>query len=152
MQIDTYDHKILGVVQQDATLSFQEIGERVHLSASAVLRRIARLKKAGVITGTFMTVDPKLVGRPLTIVLELTLENDRIDVLERTKALLAAAPEIQHCYTVTGEIDIIAILTTTDMEAFEVFARRVLRGNANIKRFRTSIVMDRIKSTMYVAI
>lgn len=152
MKIDAYDRRILAVVQEDAGLSFHEIGERVHLSASAVLRRIARLKKAGVIRGTFMEVDPKLVGKPLSIFLELTLENDRLDLLERTKMVLASAPEIQHCFTVTGDIDIIAILTLADMEAYEIFVSRVLRGNSNIKRFRTSVVFDRVKSSMYVAI
>lgn len=152
MQIDAYDRKILAVVQESASLSFQEIGDRVNLSASAVLRRIARLKKTGVITGSFMSVDPKLAGRPVCIILEITLENERLDLLDQAKAALAAAPEIQHCFYVTGDVDIFAVLTVSDMEAYENFTRRILRGNANIKRFRTSIVLDRVKSTMVVPI
>lgn len=152
MQLDSYDRKILSEVQRDATQPFQQIGERVNLSASAVFRRIARLKKSGVITGSFMSVDPKMAGRPVSVILEITLENERLDVLHQTKAALAAAPEIQHCYYVTGDVDIFAILATADMEAYEAFTQRVLRGNANIKRFRTSVVLDRIKSTMFVSI
>jgi Lrp/AsnC family leucine-responsive transcriptional regulator len=152
VQLDSYDRKILTVVQQDAALSFVQIGERVHLSPSAVLRRLARLKKSGVIVGTFMVVDPKVVGRPVTIIVEITLENERTDLLAETKSALASSPEVQHCFYVTGDTDIVAIVTSTDMDAYENFTQRVLRGNPNIKRFRTSVVLDRIKSSLFVPV
>jgi Lrp/AsnC family transcriptional regulator, leucine-responsive regulatory protein len=150
--LDEFDRAILTELQKDAMLSFAELGERVHLSASAVLRRVQRLKADGVIAATRAILDPRKVGLPLTMLIHLALGNDHADLRDAVKASFRDAPEVQQCYYVTGDADLIVVVAMPDMEAYEQFTRRMILGNPNIQHFKTSVVMDCVKSTSILPI
>lgn len=146
-RLDSYDLAILEILQDDADVSFAQLGERVHLSPSAVQRRVQALKADGVIAGTRAILDPCKIGCALTVILEITLESDRHDLLARIKQRLAAAAEVQYCYYVTGEYDLVAVLALPDMQGYERFVQRVLAAESNVRRYKTSVVIGSVKST-----
>src|SRR3546814_12335505 len=63
--MDPMDRKLLGLLAEEDTLSYKELGERLHLSAPAVHERVKQLKKSGAIRGTVARLDGEEVGRPL---------------------------------------------------------------------------------------
>ncbi len=65
-QIDSTDWKILEELQEDARLTYSELGRRVQLSQPAVSERVRRLEEAGIIEGYHATVNRELLGRPIT--------------------------------------------------------------------------------------
>lgn len=146
-KLDSFDRAILTIVQEDATLSYADIGERAHLSASATLRRVQRMKDDGTIIATRAIVEAERVGQPLRILVEVSLENEHAATLERTKQALIDDPQVQQCFYVTGDADLFAILTMPNMSAYKSFTDRHFVGNANIKKFKTSIVMEQVKQT-----
>jgi Lrp/AsnC family transcriptional regulator, leucine-responsive regulatory protein len=146
-QLDSFDRAILAILQEDASPSYAEIGKRVNLSASATLRRVQRMKENGTIIGTRVIVDADRVGHPLTIIVEVSLENEHVAALEGTKQALIDDPHVQHCYYVTGDADLFAVLAIPHMAAYKAFTDRHFLGNANVRRFKTSVVMDRVKAT-----
>lgn len=150
--LDGFDLRILEILQNDNKTSQRAIGDLVNLSAPAVQRRIKSMEGAGVITANVAVVDPSSVGQAITIVVEVNVESERIDLLDATKARFAAAPEVQQCYYVTGESDFILVVTVASMSHYESLTRRIFFGNDNIKRFRTLVVMDRVKVTLGVPI
>ena len=75
MDLDAFDHKILALLQTNNRLSQREISEAVHLSSSAVNRRIAAMEEAGVIETNIAVVDPAKVGRPITVIVEVPVES-----------------------------------------------------------------------------
>lgn len=144
-QLDSFDRAILNIIQTDASLSYAEIGERVHLSASATLRRVQRMKKNGTILATRAILDPEKIGHSLTILVEVTLENERAEGLSMIKQKLIEDACVQQCYYVTGDKDIFIILTIENMMIYNQFIERHL-FNKFIKKFKTSISMKCIKS------
>ncbi|WP_299396523.1 Lrp/AsnC family transcriptional regulator [Pelagibius sp.] len=72
--MDAMDRKLLGLLAEDATLSYKDMGERLHLSAPAVHERVKKLKKAGAITGTVARLDGAAVGRPLCAFIHMDTE------------------------------------------------------------------------------
>ncbi len=72
--MDAMDRKLLGLLAGDATLSYKDMGERLHLSAPAVHERVKKLKKAGAITGTVARLDGAAVGRPLCAFIHMDTE------------------------------------------------------------------------------
>jgi Lrp/AsnC family transcriptional regulator, leucine-responsive regulatory protein len=148
LQLDEFDRAILRVLQQDAMHSYAEVGKRVNLSASAVLRRVQRLTANGTIIATRTIVSPGHVGQSLTIVLEVMLQDEVGDWGGGdTRRALLEDPAVQQCYFVTGETDLFIILTVPTMEEFNRFTDRHFRGNSSIRKFRTSVVMERFKAT-----
>jgi Lrp/AsnC family transcriptional regulator, leucine-responsive regulatory protein len=150
--LDRFDLRILEILQNDNKTSQRAIGDQVNLSAPAVQRRIKSMEEAGVITANVAVVDPTSVGQSITIVVEVNVESERIDLLDAAKASFSAAPEVQQCYYVTGESDFILVVTVPTMSHYESLTRRIFFENGNIKRFRTLVVMDRVKATLGVPI
>ncbi|MEQ1539836.1 MAG: Lrp/AsnC family transcriptional regulator [Sphingorhabdus sp.] len=146
-QLDSFDRAILAILQEDASPTYSEIGDRVNLSASATLRRVQRMKENGTIVATRVIVNADHVGFPLIIIVEVSLENEHVSALEGTKQALVDDPYVQHCFYVTGDADLYAILAIPNMADYKTFTDRHFLGNANVRRFKTSVVMDCVKAT-----
>lgn len=144
--VDEFDLKILRVVQEDNMIPHREISERVGLSAPAVARRLQRLRAGGVIRNDMSVVDERILGRPLTIVVEVTSESERLDLLDEMKLRFASCPQVQQCYYVTGETDFILVMNLRDMDEYTALTRVLFFEGGNVKSFRTCVVMETVKS------
>jgi Lrp/AsnC family transcriptional regulator, leucine-responsive regulatory protein len=144
--MDLIDAKILRAIQVDARITSDELSERVGLSATACQRRLKRLRETGVIESEVAIVSPKGVGRPLTMLVSVTLERERPDNIDRFKAALLRTPEVMQVYYVTGEVDFVLVVTARDMDGYEEFTRRFFSPKFDIKGFKTAVVMDRVKA------
>jgi DNA-binding Lrp family transcriptional regulator len=150
--LDAFDLAILEILQRDNSVPLRTIGEAVNLSAAAVQRRIQRMRENRTILGSVAVVDPARVGRAITILVEIVVESERIDLIEGVRKSLLAAPEVQQCYYVTGEADFVVVVTVATMKEYEVLTRRLFFDSHNVKRFRTLVVMDRVKVGLQVPI
>ena len=148
--LDRFDLAILYILQADNTTPQRAIAQAVNLSAPAVQRRIQRLKDSGVIRANVAVLDPVKVGKPLTIVLEVHLDNERPDRTAPLRARIAAEDAVQQCYSVTGEADYLLVVTVASMEDYEALTRRLFEGDDNIKRFRTSVALASLKTGLRV--
>ena len=148
--LDRFDLAILDILQTDNTTPQRAIAQAVNLSAPAVQRRIQRLKDSGVIRANVAVLDPVKVGKPLTIVLEVHLDNERPDRTAPLRARIAAEDAVQQCYSVTGEADYLLVVTVASMEDYEALTRRLFEGDDNIKRFRTSVALASLKTGLRV--
>lgn len=144
-ELDAYDRKILSELQKDATVSQNELGARVNLSAAAVNRRIRRLTEVGAITQCTALVAPAAVGYGLSIIVNVEVESEQIDLLDRMKRTFAKCPQVQQCYYVAGEWDFVLVLAVKDMEQYNGLTRTLFFGDNNVKRFKTLVAMDRVK-------
>lgn len=143
--LDGFDLAILAILQKNNATPQREIGEAVNLSAPSVQRRIKRMQAAGVIAAQVAVVEPAAVGQAITILVEVQVENERIDLIDAIKASFAAAPNVQQCYYVTGDADFVLVVTVPTMADYEALTRRLFFDNTNIKRFRSLVVLDRVK-------
>jgi len=150
--LDRFDLDILEILQRDNLTSQRAIGEAINLSAPAVQRRIKKMEESGVIKANVAVINPPSVGQAITILVEVHVESERIDLLDATKIRLSVAPEVQQCYYVTGDADFILVVTVPTMSAYEALTRRLFFENANVKRFRTLVVMDRVKVGLTIPI
>ena len=106
---------------------------------------LARVCAEGVIEHDVSIVSPKAAGRPLSMVVMVSLERERADIVDRFKQSIRSTPEVMTGYYVTGDADFILIVTAQSMEDYEAFTRRFFYENPDIKGFKTQVVMDRVK-------
>jgi DNA-binding Lrp family transcriptional regulator len=143
--IDDVDKKILRVIQQDARRSAESIGTDIGLSASAVQRRIARLRDDGVITAEVAIVDPKSVGRALTMIVDVEVERERPELMAVLKRWIAGEPAIQEAWYVTGDGDFVLIVCMRDVEEYDALMQKLVTENPNVRRFRTRVALGTLK-------
>ncbi|WP_075656632.1 Lrp/AsnC family transcriptional regulator [Pseudochrobactrum sp. B5] len=144
-KLDDYDKSLLRLLQEDASRSQKELAELIHLSPAAVQRRIAKLQKKGIIKKFAAVVDPAAVGLPVTVIVEVTLSDERSVTVAAAKKMFKNAEEIQQCYWVAGSAGLILIMTVPTTEEYESRTAQLLGENHLVKSYRTIIVLDRVK-------
>lgn len=143
--LDEFDFKILDLVQKDNSLPLRAISEAVNLSSAAVQRRLQVLRQSGVIRGEVALLDPNLVGKVITLIVEVHLEKTGTKAMAEIRKKFAI-PEVQQCYYVTGSADFVLILHVSSMEEFKGISDRLFYSNKNVKWFQTLVVLETIKA------
>jgi DNA-binding Lrp family transcriptional regulator len=143
--LDQYDLAILKILQRDNATPQRTIAKAINLSAPAVQRRIKRLEESGTILSNVAVLDPTRIGYPITIIVEVELENERTDLYEAAQKQFKAAPEVQQCYDVTGEPDFVLVILVRSMSEYKALTHRLFFSNRNVKNFRTLVVTERAK-------
>ncbi|HVI24613.1 MAG TPA: Lrp/AsnC family transcriptional regulator [Xanthomonadaceae bacterium] len=142
--LDDFDHRLLALLQRDADLTLDALGEAVGLSPSAVQRRLTRYRRSGLLR-TVAVLDPKaLPGTTLTAVW-VTMERESLKAHAAFAARMRAAPEVQQCYVLAGEWDYLVILATRGIDHFRSVAQRLFVDEGTIRRYDSRIVFDVVK-------
>ncbi|WP_019995419.1 Lrp/AsnC family transcriptional regulator [Aureimonas ureilytica] len=142
---DRLDARIMEMIQANNRLTSEEIGREVGLSSTAVQRRMKKLRESGIVEADVSIISPKAVGRPVSMLVLVSLERERADIIDRFKRTLRSTREVMSDFYVTGEADFVIMVTARDMEDYERFTRRFFYENPDIKGFKTLVVMDRVK-------
>ncbi len=151
-KLDRADRILLAHLQEDATLSLEKLSEVSHLSVPSVQRRLRQLRKKGVIDREVAVINSDALNQKMSFVVIVELERESIDQLDAFRRTVRKEPRVQQCYYVTGEGDFVLICTAQDMQDFEELTHTLFFNNSNVRRFRTSVVMDRTKVSLSVPI
>ncbi len=145
MPLDNSDTIILNALQSNARCSLEQLADFTGLSTATVQRRLRSLRDAGVIDREIAVLDPDKLGHNMTFVVMVELERERLDQIDLFVRQARKDPQVQQCYYITGEADFCLICVVKDMADFEQLTHRLFFENANVRRFRTSVVMGRKK-------
>jgi Lrp/AsnC family leucine-responsive transcriptional regulator len=143
--LDEYDKKLLQLMQANNKMTAQELGDLINLSASAVQRRVSRLRENRIIEADVSIISPSVLGLTITCIVDIILEDGNSKALENFKASMRKCTEVMQCYFVTGTYDFVIIVNANDMQHYESFAKKWLMDNPNVKHFYTHVIMDKVK-------
>jgi Lrp/AsnC family transcriptional regulator, leucine-responsive regulatory protein len=139
--LDSFDHVLLDVVRRNNLTPAREIAKRVGLSESAVLRRLRRLRKTGVIVRDIAVVRPASLGRLLTVIVLVSLVREGLIQIEKFSAVIRSRSEVVNTWYVTGEADFVVVLQLKDMSHYELFTHEVFLSDPNVASFKTMVSM-----------
>jgi DNA-binding Lrp family transcriptional regulator len=145
--IDSFDRKILALLQIDARLTNNDLSERVSLSPSQCSRRRQRLEEEGLILGYRAVLDRDRLGFPLVNIISVTLATHNRDNARRFAELLARLPEVLEAHALTGEMDYFVKVVTPDLKSLAEFVNDVLLPHESVQHVKTSIVLQTLKET-----
>ena len=137
MELDRIDARLLSELQRSNRVSSEELGELVGLSSTGIQRRLKRLRAQGIIEADIAVVSPKAVGRDVMMLVLVSLERERADIIDTFKQSIRSTPEIMSGYYVTGDADFVLVVTTRNMEEYEQFTRQFFY-NKSIDKTRCS--------------
>jgi Lrp/AsnC family transcriptional regulator len=144
--MDAIDRKILAVVQQDASLSVAEIGQRVGLSSTPCWKRLQRLEADGVIIRRVAIIDPEKVGLGITVYVSIETGDHSQEWLTRFAELVGAMPEVMEFYRMAGDVDYMLRVVVADIAGYDAFYKRLI-ATVPLKNVTSRFAMERIKST-----
>ena len=140
--MDEIDGRLLEFLQQDGRITNAELAARVGLAPSSTLKRVERLREAGLITGFHARLNAVALGYKALALLSVTLKEQNAAAVAEFLGAVAARPEVVECYCTAGEEDFVLKVLTRDMAHHEVFIRETLMRLPGIARFRTSFVLS----------
>lgn len=148
--LDAVDLSILELIQSDAGLSVADVAEKVGLSSSPAWRRIKRLEEIGVIDKRVTLLNREALGLGFEVIASVKLALPSRDNLERFEASVRGWDEVVDCVTVTGAVDFMIRVVTTDMHAYDSFLRDRLLGTGLVSDVQSRIVIRVTKRTTAV--
>lgn len=137
--LDGTDRRILALLQENAKLTFSEVGSEVGLSSTAVKRRVDRLQQDGVIVGYGARINPRALGEGIEALIEVYCA-ERVAPADVGRSL-EGLPQVLAAFTVSGEADAVIRARVGSIADLEKFVER-LRRDANVVRTKTLIVLS----------
>jgi Lrp/AsnC family transcriptional regulator len=144
--MDAIDRKILAVVQEDASLSVAEIGQRVGLSSTPCWKRLQRLEADGVILRRVALVAPEKIGLGITVFVSVETGDHSNDWLKKFADVVSAMPEVMEFYRMAGDVDDMLRVVVADIAGYDTFYKKLI-ASVPLKNVTSRFAMERIKST-----
>ncbi|NDY93782.1 Lrp/AsnC family transcriptional regulator [Ideonella livida] len=145
--LDATDRALLRLLQEDATLSNAELGERLALSVTPCWRRRKRLEALGYIRGYQASLDRRKLGHGVLAYVQLRFADHATDAPDRFERALQAWPQVLACHKVTGDADYLLTVLAADLDAYGQFIEQVLRKQPGLSTIQSTLSLREIKAT-----
>jgi len=133
--LDETSWAILRALQQNARISYDELGKQVGLTSPAVAERVRKLEDAGIISGYHAAINLPALGFPISVVIQLRIEHGRS---KEVIALVCEMPEVTTCYNLTGNDCFMVVAAVSSIEHLE----KLLNVLTTFGQTTTSIVLS----------
>jgi Lrp/AsnC family transcriptional regulator, leucine-responsive regulatory protein len=147
--VDAVDLALLEQLQTDAWLSNQDLAAKVHVSPPTCLRRVKRLRDAGLIERQVAILGTDklapVLGHGLQAVVEITLERQGDEEQQAFEQRVVADDAVQQCYRVSPGPDFILVVHTWDMPGYLALAQRLFTSDANVRNVKAFFSVRRAK-------
>ncbi len=145
--LDRIDVSILSALQEDALITHQQLGEKIHLSSSQISRRIQRLQTDGVIRKYVTLLNAESLGLSVRAFTYVSLTRHGGDEGAAFEKNIADFPEVLECYSITGDSDYLLQIVAPNLQKLSESVFKKLTSLNGVHNIRSCIVLQTIKST-----
>jgi Lrp/AsnC family transcriptional regulator len=149
--LDSFDRRILAILQVDSACSIGSIAEQISLSANACWRRIRMMEERGIITRRVALLDAEKLGVGVTVFVNLRLSEHSPETLDRFARLIADMPEATEFCRISGEFDYLLKLQVADITAYDRAYKRLIQ-TVRLADVRASFAMEVLKRTTAISL
>ncbi len=149
ISIDDVDLALLERLQSDSSVSNLSLAAAVHISPPTCLRRVKRLREAGLIEREIAVLSTDrlaaVIGHGLEAIVEISLDRQGQEEQEAFEARVAADVAVQQCYRVSPGPDFVLVVQARDMPGYLALAQRLFTSDANVRNVKTFFSLRRAK-------
>ena len=142
--MDRLDKAILSILQENARISNVDLADRIGLSASACLRRVAQLEKDGLITGYHANLSLDKLGHDVLVLVHITLQGQSKEMLSDFEAAVSEVPQILACFLLAGESDYLLRVAAKDVTDFGRIHSDYLAALPHVLRMESNFVLREV--------
>jgi Lrp/AsnC family leucine-responsive transcriptional regulator len=149
LSFDAIDLRLLDALQRDAAISNRQLAADMHMSAPTCLRRVQRLRAAGLIEREVALLSPErlaqVLGHGLQAVVEVSLDRQDAAALDDFEGRVIADDAVQQCWRVSPGPDFVLIVAVRDMPGYQALAQRLFNADANVRNVKAFFSLKRAK-------
>ncbi|MGJ7513061.1 Lrp/AsnC family transcriptional regulator [Pseudomonas baetica] len=146
-QLDRTDRAILKALQRDASISNVALAEKVKLSPPACLRRVERLKQAGLIKAIVALLEPEALDAGMVVLIGVVLDRSTPESFAAFEAAAQKVSGCMECHVVTGEFDYFMLIRTRDSQSFNRLHAEQLLYLPGVRQIRSFMGLRQVLST-----
>lgn len=151
-KLDKTDRDLLNHLQENARITNAELARRVELSPPGLQKRVRKLEEAGIIDQYATILNPESVGYDMLCFVQITLVRHKSEFLQNFMHVVQDIPEVLEAYHITGEYDYLLKVVIRNRKHLEEFILETLSPLPGMDKVRTSLVLNKIKTTTAVPI
>jgi len=140
-----FEKNLLQLLQRDASLSLQDLSERLNQSKSSVWRTIKKLEDQGVIKKRTTLLDARKLNLPLTVYVSVRTNQHNAQWSDNFRAVVEQIPEITEVHRMSGDLDYLIKALVSDIDGYDRVYQKLIR--ADLFDVSSSFVMETMKST-----
>lgn len=145
MKIDENDKKILKILQDNSNITNTKLASEVGISSPAMLERVKRLERSGLIKEYVALVDHHKAGKGVMAMVLVSLAIHEMDSLDTFEKTINEIDEVLECYHIAGDEDFIMKVVVKDINEYRDFVVNKITNIAGINRIKTTFVLSTIK-------
>lgn len=146
-ELSTQELELLRILQKNSRFDIRELTERLNMSRTSVYERIRKLENEGYIKNYVALVDHKKVGLNFTVIVNVSLNTQRIEYVEEFLAKVSDHDEIMEAYITGGIFDVVLKVVVRDPDAFNEFVTKKLSIIPHISKIQSTFVMRYVKQS-----
>lgn len=146
VKLDTFDLRILALLQEDASMPLAELAEAVGLSSTPCWRRIQKLEAEGYIQRRVALLARDKLKAGVTVFIAVKTARHSIEWLERFHAAVHDLPEIVDFYRMSGDIDYLLKAYVADIAAYDALYKKLI-SRIDLSDVTSMFAMEELKST-----
>lgn len=141
LDLDSFDYRLLELLQADSRQAVPELAREVGLSPPACYRRIRRLRETGAIESEVARVRPRTLGWNISMIVMVVLDREGSHTVSELLTKFSKHPQVTECANVTGDYDFAVRMVARDMEDYDDVARVLFADDERVRSFKTLVVI-----------
>ena len=147
MKLDKTDKTLLSLLQQDSTISLNELAEKVSLTTTPCWKRLKRLEDEGIIDKRVALLNPEKLGLLFTAFVLVKTSDHSHEWYSRFADTVSDFPEVMEFYRMAGEYDYMMKVQVEDMKRFDEFYKKLVNSIDGISNVTSTFAMESLKYT-----
>lgn len=147
IELDKTDRKLLSILQNDSTVSLNELAEEVNLTTTPCWKRLKRLEDNGVINKRVALLNPERLGLFFTAFVMVKTIDHSHEWYHRFVETVTPFPEVMEFYRMAGEYDYMMKVQVEDMKCFDEFYKKLVNSVDGISNVTSTFAMEPLKYT-----
>lgn len=140
--LDSIDHHILNILQEDSNIAIKEIAEKVGLSFTPTYERIKTLKNIGIIDKYVALVNAEKSGFEIIAYCNITLKEESPEFQKKVRA----ESNILEVISTTGTYDYMLKIVAKNIKEYNTFITKVIGNLPHIGVYHSNIVLNTLKN------
>ncbi|MBS1759740.1 MAG: Lrp/AsnC family transcriptional regulator [Bacteroidetes bacterium] len=146
-ELSNQEIELLRLLQKNSRFDISDLTDRLNMSRTSVYDRIKKLENEGYIKEYVAIVDQRKVGLKFTVIVNVSLNSQRIEYVDEFLERIADLNEVMEAYTTGGIFDVVLKVVVKDPEIYNDFIVQKLSTIPHISKIQSSFVMRYIKQT-----
>jgi len=145
--LNSLDARILDLMQQDATISINEIAERVNSSKTVCWRKIQKFQEQGIIDRKVTLLNPKKIGLNVKVFAHIKMTAHGRTILPEFIEAISRYPQVIECHTLMGNVDFLLKVMVRNIEEYEFLFWHEFSQIEGVQEISSSIALTEVKNT-----